>query len=102
MSGGSFDYLYAKTAGQLFDGGSETDEQLESMANALDSIDATRAAADLRSMLGDIRSTRLRVDSRMAELEGVMHAVEWWHSCDWSEAQAREETERYDATRGRK
>lgn len=87
MSGGSYDYLFARVRPL-----SEQRHQLESMATRLEGLEwGAQAAAVTRRCLNLIDEAERLADT----LVGTWRAVEWWDSCDWSEDQAREDVERY-------
>lgn len=81
MSGGSFNYLcYAADTGML----GESRGAIEEMAEALDAYDqpaAAKAAERTRAVLLALSAA----DELARQLTDVWHAVEWHHSCDWSE-----------------
>lgn len=92
MSGGSYDYLYIKDAGQLFD----YPVQLEAMANRLGGLGyAEDAARDAFDLLAIIRTQNVRIEAARRRLEGVFKAVEWWDSSDWSEDDVKEALAKY-------
>jgi hypothetical protein len=88
MSGGSYDYLCFKTAGEL----SPDSENLQWMIDRLDGLGATAAAARSREVPEKLRE----VQDLLAELSDVWHAVEWCDSNDWTEEQMRAALARYE------
>jgi hypothetical protein len=80
MSGGSYDYLCFKDAGELVHG---YEAQLESMIDRLASVGyAEDAAKESMDLLLEVRAYRVRVDAMIARLSPVWKAVEWWDSGD--------------------
>jgi hypothetical protein len=83
MSGGSFDYLCFKDAGQLM----ERQDLLETMADALAKLGyAQDVARETQDLLLDYRAFYSRAQARIERLEAIWRAIEWWYSCDTSEA----------------
>jgi hypothetical protein len=69
------------------------------MADTLDAIpEATGAAVDTRALIADLQVVDA-IEARIRALADVWHAVEWWHSLDWSRDQAMEAIARYEAGR---
>lgn len=92
MSGGSYNYLYAKEPDALF----EMEEELQQMADRLAGLGyAADAAAETTELLLMIRQAHVRIVARQERLAGVWRAVEWWDSRDTSEAPVKEELARY-------
>ncbi|MFF4026928.1 hypothetical protein ACFYY5_29170 [Nocardia elegans] len=89
MSGGSYNYLYSR---ELGDGG--TVEDLRCAQQRLKDLgyadDAAGSVAVVLRMLED-------AEQKKAALEGVLHALEWWDSNDWSEDQFREALAKFRA-----
>jgi hypothetical protein len=87
MSGGTFDYLCYKSAGELL----EADHELQSMADALAELGyAEDAARETQEILLTIRAMRNRVQVSIDRLTDVWRTMEWWRSGDYSEDQLEE------------
>jgi hypothetical protein len=87
MSGGSYNYLYSWPEDVQ-----SRRPDLEEMAKRLEGLAwAGPAAAETRRII------RLLDDAEAAahSLRDAWRAIEWWDSCDWSEAKAREDVEPY-------
>jgi hypothetical protein len=95
MSGGSFDYL-----GTVFDLGGllEKSHQLEPMRDRLAGLGyAKDAAMETEELIRTLRQFHVRIEVALQRLQPVWHAVEWWDSCDWSEASVKKALEDYRA-----
>lgn len=87
MSGGSYNYLFAKEAEDLF----ADDTELERMADRLAGLGwADDAAKDAYDLLAVLRTQTVRVDAARDRLRDVFMAVEWWDSGDSGEAGVRD------------
>ena len=97
MSGGSFEYLCFKADDLNELTGAET--QIQAMADALAAMgdEGKPAAEETQRLLEDLRVARVRIETKAKRLAPVWRAVEWWHSCDISEASAREEIAKFNA-----
>ena len=79
MSGGSFDYLYSKSArGEL-----GTPEQYRRAADALRERGHVVAADQVAALAGAIETMLLVADV----LAPVLYAIEWTESADWGDDQ---------------
>lgn len=92
MSGGSFNYLCH--AAQWYELGSERDQDIRDMLKALteygnEAFPAVVATAQVLAKFAEARKLA-------AELADVWQAVEWHHSCDWSEDQVLEALTKYN------
>lgn len=95
MSGGSYNYLHSRDAGDLMGDGSAICD-LQDMADRLAGLGwAADAAKDAFDLIAIVRTQKTRVDAALARLEPVFHAVEWWDSCDWSEDRVRDALSMY-------
>lgn len=90
MSGGSFNYLYCKSAGEI----GPDDGNLLAMIARLGDLGYAQAA---HARTIEVREKLREVDALIGDLSKVWHAVEWRDSCDWSEDQMRAEIIRYEA-----
>ena len=90
MSGGSYSYL----SSYQLDG---APDNLRAMSEALMSdFRDSRAAEDTAKLVAMYASIR-----ELAEkLDKVWHAVEWWHSGDWSREQAEDAVRLYEDAPG--
>ena len=92
MSGGSYDYLFSKDVGDLFDNA----HTLERMARRLAEFGfAEDAAAETEETVLILRQVRIRLQTRINRLRGVWQAVEWCDSNDWSESSVKEALTKY-------
>lgn len=83
MSGGSFNYMYTHVKPL-------TEYPLERMATLLEGLEwAGSAGAETRRCLRLIEEA----DAVAETLTDVWHAIEWWYSGDWNQADAREVVE---------
>ena len=83
MSGGSFDYLCFKEAGDLL---GNDDANLQEMADALAELGYARdAAKETQTLLLEIRAIRNRLQATLDRLSPVWKGMEWWRSCDINE-----------------
>lgn len=97
MSGGSFNYLYAKDAAALLN----EITTLEGMADLLSQkFPGSKAAADTAGLLHRLRA--LQEDLNSAPLrslrEDVWHSVEWWQSNDYNDEQANLAVAAYESS----
>jgi hypothetical protein len=95
VSGGSYNYLgiicYDDLAELL-----SKESDLEQMADRLAGLGwAEDAARETQELLVQLRQWKVRAEVRTRRLLDVWRAVEWWDSCDWSEAQVRQALEDY-------
>jgi hypothetical protein len=92
MSGGSYNYLCNKDAGNIAD----HLDSVREMANRLEGINPDgHAAADTYEVIAIVNA----LDFAITRMYSVWHAVEWRDSCDWLEAQMMEEIGAYEAAR---
>src|SRR3990167_4985840 len=83
MSGGSFNYLYAKYWPDI---ANECDGELRNMADELAALGyAEDAAAETEELILIMRQAAVRVRTRQDRLKAVWKAVEWWKSSDSGE-----------------
>ena len=100
MSGGSYEYLFAKEAYgnggprsmSIWDFEAELGHMMERLAELGYAEDAARETEDLRAIM---RQAQVRMQARIDRLRGVWHAVEWWESGDSGEDGVREELAKY-------
>lgn len=82
MSGGSYDYLYAKPIADLM----SYDREVESMVDRLASLGyAKDAAQETMAFLLELRRAQIRLETMQQRLAPVWKAVEWWDSADTGE-----------------
>lgn len=81
MSGGSFNYLYLKEVPELM--ASVTD--IEDMSDICIKKHYYDVAKDLTRLAEYIRSAETRISILHKQLRDVMHAIEWYESCDYGE-----------------
>lgn len=84
MSGGSFDYLYAKRAKDAID-----PNAIAKMAQLLREL-RTPSAEVLAMRLEDLSKKLRAVDTDLDSLEEVLRAVEWWQSNDYGPEQVEQ------------
>ena len=95
MSGGSYDYLYYKEAGELI-GSSHHQANIDAMAARLSGLGyAQDAARETEELLLILRQVDTRLDVRIERLRGIWRAVEWWDSCDSGEDDVKEALKHY-------
>lgn len=96
MSGGSFNYLCHKDAGDLMNGGCG---DLNDMVDELTSLGyAEDAARETASIVAEVNAARIRIEAKLERLNGVWHGMEWWRSGDWEEAKFKRELAEYRGT----
>lgn len=95
MSGGSFYYLYSKTAAEVLSGGSSMDELLEKMRYGLLECGHQDAAERVGQLITVCQHARDTVGHDMRELEEIMKAVEWWQNGDWGRDRVAEAVEKW-------
>jgi hypothetical protein len=84
MSGGSFNYLYAKGADDLVGHNGRAD--LEDMVDALAALGyAEDAAKESMAILAEVRAAEVRIQAMLDRLSPVWRAMEWWRSYDSDE-----------------
>ncbi len=96
MSGGSFNYLYAKDAAALL---AEV-SVLQDMADLLSQkFPGSKAATDTAGLLQRLRALQEDLDSAPLRSlrEDVWHSVEWWQSNDYDAEQASAAVAAYEA-----
>jgi len=96
MSGGSYDYLYAKEVDQIL----SATETLDSMAQRLEGLDmagAATAAVETRAIIAEIRRFEDDIRRRSARLRDVWMEVEWWDSSDGSRGAVERVLAKYHA-----
>lgn len=95
MSGGSYNYLYSKSAYDLINIHSVMDD-MERMSARLASLGyANDAARETEELIVILRQVETRLQVRLDRLCGIWHAVEWWDSCDSSEDCVKDELLKY-------
>lgn len=84
MSGGSFNYLYIKDARDWVEHYQDSaTSDAGSMAEALVALDAPEIAQEIYLVQHRIRVMLASIEPVLKNLADVMHAVEWFQSCDW-------------------
>jgi hypothetical protein len=84
MSGGSFNYLHTRDVTDLLRDGSG---DLSHMVGELMELGyASDVAEDTAAILRDVRRTEDRLQTKIKRLAPVWRAMEWWRSCDISQA----------------
>jgi hypothetical protein len=92
MSGGSYDYLCYKEAGDLID----HESTLQEMADRLAGLGyAADAAHETQHLLLTIRQFKNRIATMKWRLCGVWKAIEWWDSGDSGEERVKDELAKY-------
>lgn len=91
MSGGSFDYLYSKSASELMNRTADIGD----MADELMRLGYEPEARDVLRLYEYVRSAKIRIEVLKEQLEDVMHDVEWYESCDIGEETLKETIEKY-------
>ena len=81
MSGGSYNYLCHRDAGDVLDG--QGAEDLVAMRDALRGLGFLDAAGQTDAVIATIAEARQLVELRMETLRDVWKAVEWHDSNDW-------------------
>lgn len=81
MSGGSYNYLYLKEPDELA-ASADFDRMMERAAGLPYAQDF---ALELERMETIRRLYLIRMRVAMENLQGPMHALEWWDSCDYGE-----------------
>ena len=90
MSGGSFNYLCWKDP---HTDSWEISEQLGYMESSMRAGGYHDIADELFKYKLELDSALHRLEIMHKRLEGVMHAYEWWQSCDYGEGQFKEVVE---------
>jgi hypothetical protein len=81
VSGGSYDYLFAKPVEIIMAG--DLDDSLERMVDRLAGLGyAEDAAQETMVALLELRAARVRIATIQKRLAEVWKAVEWWDSGD--------------------
>jgi hypothetical protein len=88
VSGGSYNYLFAKDCDMgLF----TMEAEIEQMAERLAGLGyAEDAARETEEVLLIIRQAKVRIETRQERLRNIWHAVEWWDSADSGEDRVQE------------
>lgn len=81
MSGGSYNYLCYADISDLMN---KHGEDLRNMVSALTDAGATDAAEETETIIAILRHFEVRMNARLARIQPVWKAVEWWHSGDTS------------------
>jgi hypothetical protein len=87
MSGGSFNYIYARLAA----GDMEVDSTLSLLNDMLPHIPESKAKRDMEKLVAALQT----VLDLAADLADVAKAVEWVRSGDWGEDSLQEELDKY-------
>ncbi len=80
MSGGSLDYLYSKQVSDLF----HEQENLERAFKALSDLGYSDAAQEVETFSTLLRRASNQLEARWRLIQGLMHDVEWYLSCDYN------------------
>ena len=99
MSGGSFNYLCYRDAGDLLSGGH--DEDLVSMITFLKGHGCKDVATSSQLLLDDIRDARLKILDGLEKLNDVWHSVEWYMSGDSGKDEVQEAVKRWRDAHGK-
>ena len=99
MSGGSFNYLCYRDAGDLLSGGH--DEDLVSMITFLKGHGCKDVATSSQLLLDDIRDARLKILDGLEKLNDVWHSVEWYMSGDSGKDEVQERVRKLEGVRAR-
>ena len=91
MSGGSFDYLYCKEVPEIMTHVSD----IEDMSEICLRLGYVDVAKDLTRLAEYSKSAWNRIEVLKEQLRDVMHAVEWFEDCDYSEKNLAEAIEKY-------
>ncbi len=92
MSGGSYNYLFVKSAQELH----EYEQELESMAARLAGLGyAEDAARETEETLLILRQAHIRLQTRIDRLTHVWRSIEWWDSRDSGEENVQAALARY-------
>lgn len=91
MSGGSFNYLCYREVDDLIN----SQDDLESMRNALIKYGYEDIAKDTQRLIEYIKSARCTIETLGNMLEPVFHAVEWYESGDYSKETMIKVLEKY-------
>ncbi len=87
MSGGSYNYLSTKDADDVLNATDDLRFARDRLKGLGYADDASEKVAEILTAIADYRRD---VNARLSEVEGVLHALEWWDSNDWGEDQFRE------------
>ena len=98
MSGGSWNYLYAKEIDDLMQ--YSNIETLEEMADYLNQNGYEDVAKDTRRLVEYIKSAKIRVETLFEMLSPVFKAVEWYCSADWGKDRVHKAIEEYRNGKG--
>jgi hypothetical protein len=100
MSGGSYNYLcYREDLEDLL--GSKY--QIESMRVTLSDLGyAEEAAKETQDLLDLMAQWDAKVQEIAGNLKEVWKAIEWWHSCDYSEEEVKKAVAKYQASKKEK
>lgn len=94
MSGGSYNYLFAKDTDDLL----HAQEDIQSMADRLAGLGyAQDAAQETEALLLTLRQFENRIYVMQERLSNVWRAVEWWDSYDSGEESVKKALEEYRA-----
>lgn len=93
MSGGSFNYLYAKSPDELI----EMTDTIKRMRDRLVELKAPRTCVEQTERVLDLIERFWSVMTvRISSLEGVWHGVEWYDSNDWGLDQVQEVFQQFE------
>ena len=93
MSGGSWNYLYAKDIEDLMQYGNI--ETLEEMADYLNQSGYEDVAKDTRRLVEYIKSAKIRVETLFEMLRPVFKAIEWYCNADYDKDRVEKAIEEY-------
>lgn len=87
MSGGSFNYLCMRDAGELVAGANH--EELQHMISELARLGppAQKATELSQEIQADIHTFAKQLQAKLDRIENVWRAMEWMRSNDWSKEQ---------------
>lgn len=86
MSGGSFNYLHNVSPDDL----DHRIEDLESMSRALSEMGFYEISKKFNDFIKELEKMRQKKEDFLIKYDGVMKAVEWYYSADWSKESVAE------------
>lgn len=98
MSGGSFNYLYAKDAEDLLSG--QGVEELNEMGETLSDLGYEEEAKETFLIQYEVKKARQELEKRINKIKGVWKAVEWYESKDSGIEHVQKEIEKFRKTQG--
>lgn len=96
MSGGSFNYLCWADASDIF----SKRMDMELMQVALEDAGYIEAASATKELRTDLRRIEAEIQANIDKLANIWHAMEWYRSGDWSQAQLDDEAAAFKSTNG--